>query len=970
MSRNRPGLCPFRGWVGKVGVLICLASTASAVELDRGEEHWRQLECGTTPTFTVLAGHARSLWASDSADDLSRARHLEKSDPTGAAALYTDLLALAETGGDSLAVLICVERLAHLEIAAQDVDAATAHLERSLLLADELNQPMAATLGHLDLGRVLIRTRDMDGAAEHLELALDATEDLGLDRWRGDAALALSIVHRLRMDLDAALALRRDAYEAFTRAGWLPGRARARHYIGTTYAMRGELTRAMIELQAAEQLAREAGGGDILSGCLGDQAGIHFLTGDFDRALAQYAEASELTDDLRRRGWYLTNMASILAHQQRYEEALPRLEQALEIIQASGDRRTESTILLQIGESRCALGDLDGGLRDLEEAAVLAQEFELPLDEAKALEVRGHALLDVDRLDEALVLLEDVLTRAEALGYFDLLESVHFGLAEIARRQNRLEDASEHLERAMDVVLRVRRLSGGSTDVQSGYFSQTGRSFSAMVAVLYDRDIQEPDAGHGRRAWEVAQLSRARSLLDLLAEAEVDLRVRADVSFRERESAILEGVAFLEEQRTARPDSAAVYDTDIRRLEDRLEILAAELREADPRYADLRYPRPIGLDEARTSVLQPGEAFLEYQLGETSSHLWLVSRDRFVFRRLPPRSDIELLVHDLLPLLRDPSLTGDAAAWYVGPARAAAAVLIDPIRDALDGIERLIIVPDGALHYLPFDALPVHDTDASVFADVPWLAAEIETSISPSISTLARLRSIPTAPAEALPLLLLADPVLPDPDQASIFVRAAGAAGLHAVPWAAEERDRLVAIYGRSARWWSGDQATADKLVTVGPCRSIHLVTHGLFNEKRPQYSGLVLSPGSDDDGFLDVAEIFALELDCDQVVLSACSTALGPQVGGEGLVGLTHAFLYAGARSVVAALWDVGGAGAARFMGDYYQALHDDPAASRITSLGAVKRSLARSHDRTAGGVPLAHPGVWAAFVATGDAR
>jgi CHAT domain-containing protein/tetratricopeptide (TPR) repeat protein len=967
MEMNWKRLWPFQGWIGKVGVLMCLAATALATDLDRGEEHWRLLVQEATPTPPTSLDHSRSLWASDSSHELSQARLLEQSDATAAANLYSELLSASS---DSLVTLICLERLAHLEIAAHDIPAATVRLERTLRLADDLAQPMAAARAHLDMGRVLIRTREMDAAAVHLEQASTVAVELDLGRWQGDAALALSIVHRLRMDLDTALALREQAYDAYTSANWLPGRARSRHYIGTTHAMRGELTLAMIDLQAAEVLARESGIDDILSGCLGDQAGIHFLTGDFDLALAQYAESSDLTNDPRRKGWYLTNMASILAHQERYADALPRLEQALEIIRASGDRRTESTILLQIGESRCALGDLEGGLRDLDAAATHAREFELPLDEAKALEVKGHALLDIDRQDEARSLLEDVRLKAEALDYFDLLESVHFGLAKIARQQNRLEDATGHLDQAMDIVLRVRRLSGGSTDVQSGYFSQTGRSFDAMVAVLFDRFEHDSDTEYGHRAWEVAQLSRARSLLDLLAEAEVDLHVRADASFRERETAILEGVADLEQRRTASPDSVDVLNAEIRRLEGQLEVLAAELRVADPRYAELRYPRPVGLAEARASVLQPGEAFLEYQLGETSSHLWFVSRDRFVFHRLPAKAEIEHLVGALLPLLRDPNLTGDAAAWYAAPARSAAAILIDPILGELTDIERLIIVPDGALHYLPFDALLVRDSSATSFHDLPWLAAEVEIATTPSISALARLRSVAQAPASASPLLLLADPVLPDPDHASVFVRAAGADGLHPVPGAAAEQQRLIDIHGRAAHWWSGEHATADKLTTAGPWRSIHLITHGLFNEERPQYSGLVLSPGEDDDGFLDVAKIFSLNLDCDQVVLSACSSALGEQVDGEGLVGLTHAFLYAGARSVVAALWDVGGDGAAQFMGDYYQALSTDGQSSRAAALTTVKRSMSHSDGRTSGNVPLAHPSVWAAFVSTGDAR
>lgn len=974
MEPDRKGLWPRGARLGKgVVLLLTLAALLGAARPAPEEEAWAVRLRGGEPAVEKGRAVPRVAWAAQPGSLLGRLRLLETDDAEAAAVGYREQLRAAEAAGDSAAVLVCAERLAKLAVDGGRVPEARALLDRTLPLAASVGGPLARCRAHLDLGRALVRTRDMDGAADHLEQARAAAQELDLPRWHGDAALALSVVHRLRMDLDAALALRHEAYEAYTAADWLPGRARALHFIGTTHAMRGELTRALLRLREAETLARESGSDDVLSGCLGDQAGIFYLTGEFDRALAQYAEASDLTTDPRRRGWYLSNMASILTYRKQYAEAVPRYEQALELVRASGDTRTEASMLTALGHSLCALGDLERGLAELDAAVAAARDFGLPLEEADALQTKGHALIDADRLAEARPLLEQALAVAGPLDAYEVFESTSLGLARIDRRQGRPADAVRHLRAAMDQVLRVRRLSGGAVGVQSGYFGQTHRSFDALVAALHDLHAKSPLAGHDREAWRVAQLGRARSLQDLLAETEVDLRVRADESYRAREDRVLDGLAALEERRAASPDSAAALDAEIRRLEAELDLLEAELRAADPRYAELRYPQPVALDVARKEVLRPGEAVLEYQLGEEQSHLWLITRERFVFRRLPPRAELEPLVHDLLPLLRDPSLTGDAAAWFTGPARAAAAALLDPVSADLAGVRRLIVVPDGVLHYLPFAALPVRDADAATFAEVPWLAREAEVTVTPSLSALARLRAVPEAPADAAPLLLLADPTLPSPDEASVFVRAAGAAGLRPVPGAALEQKRLTDLFGRRCRWWAGDEATIDKLSAVptggGPWRSIHLTTHGLVNEERPQYSGLVLAPGPDDDGFLGLVEIFALDLDCDQVVLSACSTALGEQVDGEGLVGLTQAFLYAGARSVVAALWDVDGDGAARFMGDYYERLAGGEA-SRATALAAVQRVLGADPGRTSGGVPLAHPAVWAAFTGVGDAR
>ena len=147
----------------------------------------------------------------------------------------------------------------------------------------------------------------------------------------------------------------------------------------------------------------------------------------------------------------------------------------------------------------------------------------------------------------------------------------------------------------------------------------------------------------------------------------------------------------------------------------------------------------------------------------------------------------------------------------------------------------------------------------------------------------------------------------------------------------------------------------------------MHLAVHGVFNESRPQLSGLVLSPDPEreHDGFLSVGEVFGLDLECDQVVLSACSSARGELLTGEGIEGLTRAFLYAGARSVVSTQWDVAGDPTARFMDLFYGGLGES---AGTHALAEAKRAFLRGEADLAGDLDPAHPYFWAAFVLTGD--
>jgi len=960
-----------------IGTVLLAAGSALADT----ETTWRHLLRGETELAAeaTISANPRGVYVlaltdtnaafAGPAADLAAGARLAETDPALAIEHFKAAREAYATAGDDQGRLLATERLCALWIETHDYAAALESLPMTLELAKTLGYPLAAAQAHLNLGRVLVRSRRLDEAKMHLDEALGAAVAQDIPAWEANAHLALSIISRVHMDLDTSLFHREAALDAYTRADDPKGQARCLHYIGTIHIFKGNLTYASTLLHRGEALAREIGFDEALSGCLGDLGGIAYLIGDYDDALARYAEAVRLAGDPRRRGWYLLNSGSILGYQGRHEEALAVYADAHEAMIAASDRRSEATILQMKGQSLCELKRYDEGLVMLDDAIAFAREWELPLDETYALHFKGHALLDLGRLDEAAAALSAAGDIAEATGYFDISESALLGRAKVARGQGRLEEALSYLEEAVDIVNTVRRRSGGSAGLQSGYFSQVGRSFDEMISVLGELHAADPARGHDRRAYDTAQMAKARSLLDLLAEAEVDLRVRAGGEYQEREAEILSGIAALQSALPDAPaDSAATMAAEIAGLESRLDLLETELREADPRYAELRYPRPCTLTRAQREVLHESELLLEYQLGLEDSHLFAVTRDGFRMIDLPARAVIEEQVRALLPMLRDYNVTGAAAAYYEPTARALARLLLDPVAGELAGATRLTIVPDGALHYLPFEALPVRDGGGAMYASLPFLALDTDVSYAPSVSALQRLRDPAHAPAPVTGLQIVADPVQAAPDETSVFAQVAGAAGLRPVPYVDEEITTLTGLGFEPTVLHRGAEATTAALahspVSAG-YRYLHFAAHGLFNEQSPAFSGLVLSPDPEtgDDGFLSVSEIFALDLDCEQVTLSACSSALGEQIDGEGLVGLTRAFMYAGARGVVASLWDIPGRGAAVFMADYYERLADGEAS--VSALSGAKRAMIRSGSTDE--LDMAHPAMWSAFVLSG---
>jgi CHAT domain-containing protein len=388
------------------------------------------------------------------------------------------------------------------------------------------------------------------------------------------------------------------------------------------------------------------------------------------------------------------------------------------------------------------------------------------------------------------------------------------------------------------------------------------------------------------------------------------------------------------------------------------------------------------LIEIQEHVLKSEELLLEYSLGDSASFLFAVTPSSFHFFQLPRQELVEKQVQRILPLLRDFNLLGSDPTHFIPAARELSHTLLGLVAGEIAAAKRVIIAPHGILHYLPFEVLfqPNGERQATgpSFADLPFLVREIDVAYVPSVSALGRLRA--SHPAEGAPppsrnLLLVGDPQPAAEGELSIFAQSVVGPAPSLLPYVNEEMKALQDLYpGTQSQVLAGPAATFANLRDTsqkGPYRFVHFAVHGIFNENRPQYSGLILGcgPDSEDDGFLTTSEVFSLDLDCEQVVLSACSSALGEQITGEGLVGLTRGFMYAGARSVVAALWDVSGAATADFMGDFYGLLAADQMGDRAHALAEVKRRFIREENTAQiSGHTLSHPYFWAAFVLSGE--
>jgi CHAT domain-containing protein len=482
-------------------------------------------------------------------------------------------------------------------------------------------------------------------------------------------------------------------------------------------------------------------------------------------------------------------------------------------------------------------------------------------------------------------------------------------------------------------------------------------------------------------AYQVVERSRARGLLETLAAAHIDIRNGVDPALLDQEKLLQAEIAakanrraeLLSEKDIANAEQQlASVNKEIADLVSQYEDVEGQIRSTSPGYAALRQPKTLSAKEVQEQLLDPETVLLEYSLGDERSHVFAVTQESVLAYELPKRSEIEDGVRRVYDLLmarnnRPKGETDDqrqkrvaqADVEYPSAAARLSQMVLGPVAGQLKG-RRLLIVCDGALHYLPFAALPLPQQP-----DVP-LIAEHEVISLPSISAVALLRQERMGRKKAArAVAVLADPVFDSQD-----LRVAGGPSRHDRGQSATGENRGAQPQQEGADSLLSDQLTrstadvslvhlprlqrsreeAQSILATIPAgqgmlaldftasratatapglsryRIVHFATHGLLNSKHPELSGLVLSlvnkDGTPQNGFLGLQDIYNLNLPADLVVLSACQTALGKTIQGEGVVGLTRGFMYAGATRVVASLWEISDQATARLMATFYRSM------------------------------------------------
>jgi CHAT domain-containing protein/tetratricopeptide (TPR) repeat protein len=848
-----------------------------------------------------------------------------------------------------------------------------------------------------NLGVALSGTGERHKALSHFEQALELFRKLQDRRMLAEVSGNLAMTYDYLGEYQRALESHQQGLGLYRELGDRTSEAISLNNIGTAYSGLGESQQALDAYRAALDINRSLDKRRNVAINLNNIAWVYANLGERQRALSFYRESLGLAraiGDQRTVASTLNNIANIYSDLGHYSKAIELHREALPLRRATGDVDGEANTLTNLGSAYAKLGDLKRARAELELALAIHRKSENRYMMARTLRHLGDVRLESGARAPALVYLHEALDISRAIQDPSGESAALASLARAERDGGHLLQAHELASEAL-AALESSRLRVLSPSLRATLFASARDLQELNIELLMGLHTERPNDGFDAAAVLASERGRARSLLELLAESGAEIRRGVDPSLLDRERALELLISGKAEQRMRllggehTKAEAIAMGSELGKLTAELEQIQSRIRETSPQYAALTQPVPLNLREIQTRVLEPDTVLLEYSLGASKSYLWTVTPSSINSFVLPPRAEIESAARRMFDLItarnqKPAKETAVARAArlrqadqaYTSVAERASSLLLTSAGPQMVN-KRLLIVGEGVLQYLPFAALP--EPTADVHAQPVPLMVNHEIITAPSASVIAVLRQETAGrkPADRA-VAVLADPVFSADDPRVVqdtrdFMNATsnGSASPDFVRlrFSRNEAEEIARLSPGDATFKALDFDASRQTALrgdLGQYRIVHFATHSLLDNEHPELSGIVLSlvdrSGRPQNGFLRLYDIYNLRLGSDLVVLSACQTAVGGEIKGEGLIGLTRGFLYAGAPRVVASLWEVDDRTTAEAMKRFYEHMlsgGERPAAA----LRAAQEALWKAHGWEA-------PYYWGAFTLQGEWR
>jgi CHAT domain-containing protein len=867
--------------------------------------------------------------------------------------------------------------------------------QEGLNLAREIGESMA-------LARSLVQVGDVGYYNEDLEKSLNSYQEAlliwqKLDNWYGQGLTYLYLgyasgqLNKVNETFDyysKALKIWEDIDDSRNQAITLVG-------IGHFHTKLGEFQKALVKYSQAKVMFENSPAQTDLASLLSGLGFIYESTGFFEKALEYRQQALKIYDEAKfkqAKEILLWRVAESYASLGENEKALNNYNEALTIAKEIKDGLFEAVILRSLGAYYEKGSDLQIAKSYYEKALQLNLTLKKGREAAYCLNNLGHLEEINSDFSDALKKYQDALSlnreNSDLLGESTTL----FNIARVQQKQGNLSEAKLMMEAALLRVESLRSKIAGQ-DLRSSYFASVHELYENYIDLLMRLHQTDAAARFDIQAWQTSERARARSLFEALSKAN-QANSEIDKELLEKERALYKSLSEKEAKRLELLRKQA-GEAEVKSINQEIDALTAELEELRIRIrgseaSRLETPDLVGLEELQ-SVLTNDAIVLEFSLGEKQSYLWAITRNSLQTFVLPARAEIENSAKILREALvvrqnlnREASLAEQRAQIQEAEQKFQQES-VNLSRMLLNQLpltnQKLLIIPAGALQYVPFEALPLPNQQ------VP-LITNHEIVYQPSAATLTALeKTVANRKSTPKDVAVIADPVfsLNEIAQNTESVRSVDNAGqellltlrdaewidgnsnIPSLPASRVEAETILKNAGSSNNL-SAIGFQASKSLATGEelkqYRIVHFATHGVLNPKNPEQSGLILSlyneKGQPQDGFLRLSDIYALNLPSDLVVLSACSTGLGKEVRGEGLVGLTRGFLSSGAARTVSSLWKVDDEATAELMSGFYQTMLQHG----LTPAAALREAKLKMMRESRWNAPY----FWAGFVAQGE--
>ena len=730
--------------------------------------------------------------------------------------------------------------------------------------------------------------------------------------------------------------------------------------LGRVHTAIGDNLQALVYLTEALSIAKRQLSRDLIGRTLNGLGILYLEQEDYEKATEMLNQSLQIYQSLKNRGEQsriLSNLAVVDQRTGNHDRALERFRQSL----GQATEANMKDVMISAGEGIGAVlrvkGDYAAAIEILDRSLQLAEEIGAQTQIAEILWRKAEVYVSTENYTEAITLAERSLALARQLRFPNLIHLSAKTLGEAYLGLKKDDEAFQVLNQAIEQAEAMRYSVSGREQGRQFYFENKVAAYHLLSDLFIARN-------RSFDALRVAEQAKSRVLLDSMSSH--GDQVKLSERERDEEERLNQAVVALNNEIRAERLKPAPDGT-------RLATLSTGLTSARLKYESFlnlvsaAHPNPSkhGLSTAALTqnsltelIRDQKTALIEYMVMKDRIRLFVLTkggRDRAVelktYAVSIAQADLDKRVG------RFHQLIAENNAGFISLSRELYDLLLKPAESQLRGKETLCIIPDAALWNVPFQALRAKTNR--------YLIEDYAVYYAPSLSVLREIAKRKSGDSNSSTLLAFANPVVGAETVARLRDVRRGES-FEPLPEAETEVRSLAQIFGAGrSKIFIGAQAQEKSFKSLAPShRIIHFATHGVIDNRNPLYSYLLLSKTEADqnDGLLEAREIMNLRLNADLAVLSACETARGRIGAGEGVVGMSWAFVAAGCRATVVSQWKVGSASTSELMIGFYRRLaHRQP---RLSKAGALRlAALEMMKD------PLyRHPFHWAAFILVGN--